>query len=384
MSHTATHPWISFRFDTDRISAASWIALGEIKSKCLHLAGVPLKPDVAKEFGRLYLAKGAMSTTAIEGNTLTETEVKRRIDGQLELPPSKEYLGKEIDNIVKAFQLVDKHVFTKDKNLRVEILLEYNLVVLDGLATDADIIPGAIRGHSVVVGQYRAALPQHCPALLQRLCDWLSSFDAEPEQLLPMAVIKAVLSHVYLAWIHPFGDGNGRVARLAEYHILLAGGVPHPAAQLLSNFYNETRSEYYRQLDRASRSGGDLTAFLAYAVAGFRDALDTQIGVIKQQHLAMAWTDYVHEAFRSQNSAANTRRRHLVLDLSTQDAPVPIGKIKDLTPRLAEAYAHRGAKALTRDINLLVSLGLVEKTPAGIRARRERMLGFLPLSATSV
>lgn len=55
------------------------------------------------------------------------------------------------------------------------------------------------------------------------------------------AIFKAVVAHLYLAWIHPVGDGNGRTARLVEFQILLSSGVPSPAAHLLSNHYNQTR-----------------------------------------------------------------------------------------------------------------------------------------------
>jgi Fic family protein len=62
-----------------------------------------------------------------------------------------------------------------------------------------------------------------------------------------MALMKAILTHLYIAWIHPFGDGNGRTARLAELQILLAAGMPMPASHLLSNHYNTTRTDLYRQ-----------------------------------------------------------------------------------------------------------------------------------------
>ena len=47
-------------------------------------------------------AKGALATTAIEGNTLTEDEVVKHLEGRLRLPQSRQYLVKEIDNIVGA------------------------------------------------------------------------------------------------------------------------------------------------------------------------------------------------------------------------------------------------------------------------------------------
>ena len=92
-TYERTHPWIKFKADLSRFDYKLWIALGEAVSKCEHLANVPLQPNVAKELHFLYLAKGIRGTAAIEGNTLSEDEVKDRMEGKLVLPPSQEYLG---------------------------------------------------------------------------------------------------------------------------------------------------------------------------------------------------------------------------------------------------------------------------------------------------
>ncbi|MCC6745869.1 MAG: Fic family protein, partial [Acidobacteria bacterium] len=62
-----TYPWITFRLDLSELSTETWMLLGEARSKCEHIAGVPLKPAVAERLHRLYLAKGVHATTAIEG-----------------------------------------------------------------------------------------------------------------------------------------------------------------------------------------------------------------------------------------------------------------------------------------------------------------------------
>ena len=81
-----THPWICFQIDLRKATPQLWMLLGEAASKCEHIAGVPLRPSVAQELHRLYLAKGALATTAIEGNTLTEKEVLQHLEGKLKLP----------------------------------------------------------------------------------------------------------------------------------------------------------------------------------------------------------------------------------------------------------------------------------------------------------
>jgi Fic family protein len=84
----------------------------------------------------------------------------------------------------------------------------------------------------VVVGNYRAAPAEDCKYLLDRLVDWLNGptfVHADPEIQFALILAKAVYAHLYLAWIHPFGDGNGRTARLLEFVILASSGlVPFP------------------------------------------------------------------------------------------------------------------------------------------------------------
>src|SRR5215216_5552812 len=96
--YQASHPWLTFTFKLDRLGPTDWMNLGEAWSKCDHIAAVPLQPWIANQLHSVYLAKGAHATTQIEGNTLSEDEVRLRVEGDLELPLSQEYLGTEIDN----------------------------------------------------------------------------------------------------------------------------------------------------------------------------------------------------------------------------------------------------------------------------------------------
>jgi Fic family protein len=222
-----------------------------------------LSPNTASELLSVYLAKGMLATTAIEGNTLSEEEVRRVLDGTSDLPPSREYLEREVENVLDAYNAARKELLENpDLPFTVDRIREYNRLILSDLELDEGVVPGEIRSHSVVVGSYRAAPAEDAEHLLARLCDWLNSgeFDApadSPRLTAPLAIVKAVVAHLYLAWIHPFGDGNGRTERLLELQILLAAGFPVPTCQLLSNHYNQTRTEYYRQLAISSRAPND-------------------------------------------------------------------------------------------------------------------------------
>lgn len=381
-TYRESHPWLSFKLDLRNAPYNLWLMLGECQSKCEHVSSVPLRPSTADRLYRVYLAKGVLGTTAIEGNTLSEEDVLRHLEGELKLPPSREYLSREIDNIVKGCNdTLDLIAQGGAPSLSPDSIKRLNKTVLDGLELDDGCVPGELRSHSVVVGRYRGAPTGDCELLLQKLCEWLGEGFAPPNNqgqnlTIAFAILKAVMAHLYIAWIHPFGDGNGRTARLLEFQILIGAGVPAASAHLLSNHYNATRTEYYRQLIRASESGGDVVPFVVYAVQGFLDGLKQQVDEIWMQQWDIAWQNYVHEHFAGRSSETAVRQRRLVLDLAAQPSPVPKGKIPEISTRLAQAYARCTDKTLARDLNALLVGGLVIKTHEGYRARKELILAF--------
>ena len=365
-----------------RADAVTWMALGEIQSKCDHLGNASLDPETAAMLHKIYLVKGIMATTAIEGNTLSESEVAKRIEGQLKLPASKEYLGKEVDNVLKATNFVLHEVMTREEcNMSSSDIKKYHMQILEGLEVDDATIPGSIREHRVEVGRYRGAPPEDCEYLLGRMCEWLASstFNPTPGRHVVFGVLKAILAHLYIAWIHPFGDGNGRTARLVEARLLLEAGAPSAAAHLLSNHYNQTRAEYYRQLDNASRSGGDVMPFIKYAVEGFCGQLKEQIKFVQNYQFKAVWQNFVHGEFRDKKSPSDHRRRHLALAVSETPEGYPLNQIRRLTPQLAELYAGKTLKTVMRDVNALIKMGIIERSGKNVRPATSKLEAFIPI-----
>ena len=308
------------------------------------------------------------------------------IDGKLNVPPSLEYQKQEVANIIYAFNMIVRDVKAKAlKNLTPSLVCSYNKAVLHNLKLEEGVEPGVLRAHRVVVGRsYRGAPAEDCQYLLDRLCEWLGSPDFQPPDTMPesgeavFAILKAIIAHLYLAWIHPFGDGNGRTARLLELHILLSAGVPSPAAHLLSNHYNQTRPEYYRQLSKASKSGGDILPFISYAVAGFVEGLHMQLEEIWDQQWDIVWENHINEIFGEVKNNFRKRQRKLALAVGRAREWVDMHSVPDLSTDLAREYVGKTIKTIKRDAEYLLENGVIAIKGNRIRANREAMLAFLP------
>jgi Fic family protein len=383
--YRTSHPWLTFaQVDLRWAGAEFWMLLGEARSKVEHLSMALLRPDVREEMLKVFLAKGVHATTAIEGNTLSEEEVVKVVEGRANPPSSQEYLYREVENVIAAYNRIkDSLLAGADPTLTIESIKEFDREVLDGIDEDG-VTPGEIRNRGVVVGgRYLGAPAVDCEYLLEKLCEWLASPDfapPEPGLQIPYALIKAVVAHLYLVWIHPFDNGNGRTARLIELQVLMAAGVPMPAAHLLSNHYNITREEYYRQLQQASDSGGDVTAFLRYAIQGFVDGIRGQVDFVWGQQYDDRWQQFIYESFRGRPSSEAERRRFLLATkLSERWEPVARRDIPSLDPSLAAAY-NDTQRMLSRDLNALEELGLIEQAGHGHwQVAREQILAFRPL-----
>ena len=217
--------------------------------------------------------------------------------------------------------------------------------------------------------------------MLDRLAEWLEGdlfrFD-DPETGFALSVVCAAYAHLHIAWLNPFGDGNGRTARLLEFLILARSGLaPLPAAHLLSNHCNQTRDRYCRELSAASRSSSTVS-FVTCAIEGFVDGLREQISEVRRLQLEVTWINYVHDTMnRCPSSAARDRQRAFVLAVPGGEALVK-SELPLLTPALAAMYATKVPRTLSRDLNRLHDEGLIHRHHGQWMANHFVIEAYLP------
>lgn len=179
------------------------------------------------------------SSLAIEGNNLTENQVRDIINGKNVVAPLKEI--QEVKNAIATYEL-----YPTLNPFSVEDLLKAHGVMMQALTGDA----GRFRAGGVGVfsekGCVHMAPPaDRVPMLVNDLFEWLTE---STDHLL----IRSCVFHYEFEFIHPFSDGNGRMGRLWQSLIL---GRLHPLFEHLpvENMVYANQQAYYDAITESSR-----------------------------------------------------------------------------------------------------------------------------------
>ena len=241
--------------DHPKISQATWKAvsdasraLGRLHQACIQLPNPRLLivPTLVRE---------AMDTSALEGTFGALSEVlEARLPGQHSLisPETREIRAYE-DMADQGFEWI------KERPLTIPMLCDLQGILARGsrrITRD----PGKMREHQVFVGPDNAERISDAryvpPPADDRLRAGLDAWQAwiQTDHDLPV-VLRAAMAHYQFEALHPFGDGNGRVGRLAVVlQLLLDGAIEHPAITV-SHWFLRRRSEYQDGLLRVSQTG---------------------------------------------------------------------------------------------------------------------------------
>lgn len=184
---------------------------------------------------------------------------------------------------------------------------------------------------------------------MTRFIDWANSESGEP------ALIKAGLAHLWFVTVHPFDDGNGRIARaVGDLFLTRADGRPQRFYSLSAQIQRE-RQDYYDMLERTQAGSMDVTAWLEWflgvlgrAIANAEVTLD---GVLAK---ARFWQ-------RRTGITLNERQVKLLNRLLD-------GFEGKLTSGKWARIAGCSPDTALRDINELLELGVLRRLPGGGRS----------------
>lgn len=245
--------------------------IAEIKAAIERSRVLPLNEA---QLRRQAILRMAHTSTSIEGNKLAQFEVGKVLEGKTVRAPQKDIL--EVENYYNALKLLDE-LSKKKGDITVEEVLKLHKTVVAGLVEDKKV--GQFRPADVYVlddlGDGREMLRFKAPPapqvkkLIEDLLIWLG--DRKKESIHP--IIKAGILHLQFVTIHPFTDGNGRVARLLTQLQLYRDNWDFRKILVLEDYYNSDRMSYYNAENRAQgknyQKDMDYTTWLEYFTTGF-------------------------------------------------------------------------------------------------------------------
>lgn len=226
------------------------------------------------------------SSTSIEGNPLNPQQVKDALAGKSVRAIDQAVI--EVQNYKKALDWLKKCTDT-NKELSVQDVYQLHSIVADQLLPakkTGQIRPGPIYIVNQVddedIIQYTGPSANKVQDLLKNLFFWINKGGQELHPVLLASII-----HFEFVTIHPFSDGNGRVARLLTKLSLALQNYDFKGVLVLDNYYAQNRLAYYQALSLGKtylqRSKIDLTPWLEYFVRGVvieAEALAEELSVI--------------------------------------------------------------------------------------------------------
>lgn len=256
-----------------------------VDEKMKELSGLEMKDTDDQRLWEKFRLEWNYNSNHIEGSTLTYGDTKLLLirEGN----PGGQYDMREIDEMrahdLAVYKIVE-YAKDKDRELTEADIRELNQIILvkpfwkeaitpDGKETRKKITPGQYKEHPNHVllpnGEiFRYTEPVAVSEEMKELMNWYRNETADTHP----AIVAATL-HYRLVRIHPFDDGNGRIARLVmNYHLLKSG---YPPVIIKS----ADKKAYLNALNQADT--GNLPAFLGYIANALLWSLDLSIDAAK-------------------------------------------------------------------------------------------------------
>lgn len=228
--------------------------------------------DVSRDLRlrRINRIRTVQGSLAIEGNTLSQAQITAILDGKRVIAPPREI--QEARNALAAYECMESWRPESESDL----LAAHRLLMM-GLLDEVGCYRGG--GVGVMSGSqviHMAPPASRVPGLMVDLLAWLAMTDAHP------LIASSVFHYEFeFEFIHPFGDGNGRMGRLWQ-SLILARWNPLFADVPVESLVYAHQAAYYAALQESTRQA-DSAPFIEFMLGVILEALDVSSPQVEPQ-----------------------------------------------------------------------------------------------------
>ncbi len=332
-----------------------------------------LHPITAKAVSAVVAGMNSYYSNLIEGHHTYPKDIERALQNDFSSnlqERDKQLLGLahvKTENAILSYA-TEENIFTPGTLLKIHETFYANLPESMRLSKsqsgkEYQIIPGKFRNFEVAVGAHQPPASKSLEKFIARFCEAYKNIP------IGEILIVAAASHHRLAWIHPFGDGNGRVVRIFTSSLLKAYGLNGGGIWSISRGLARNRSQYYAKLaiadqdrqgdldGRGTLSERSLIEFCEFFLSTMLDQMDFMLGILKLDSVISRYARLMHEVFPKKSELC----LRIIKELWTF-GETPRGKICEIT-----GMSERASRAILSELE---SKGFVKsdslKTPVHI------------------
>ncbi|MCH7613883.1 MAG: Fic family protein [Candidatus Marinimicrobia bacterium] len=356
--------WPNFTWDSEKLLPI----LGEVRSLQGKLVGSmeSLGFELQNEANLETLTLDVTKSTEIEGEILNPEQVRSSIARRLGMDisgliPSDRNVDGVVDMMIDATQNFDEPL-TKQRLFDWHFALfptgrsGMNKIIVGKWRDDStgpmQVVSGAIGKEKV---HYQAPEALQVEQEISEFLKWFS----EKENI--DLVIKAGIAHLWFVTIHPFEDGNGRIARaIADMFLARADGIAQRFYSMSSQIHQE-RKEYYNILEKTQKGDLDITQWLKWFLNCLMNALtssDKVLGKVLYKHKF-----WIKNALKIQNDRQKIMMNKLLDGFDGKLTSSKWAKITKCSPDTA-----------LRDIQDLINKHILSKTESGGRSTSYKLV----------
>lgn len=355
--------WTKFTWQNQNINVvfgAVRLIQGKIIGQ-MHTLGFAAKEEATLTALTLDVVK----SSEIEGELLNYDQVRSSIARRLGintagLLPSSRHIEGVVEMMLDATQryttsLTENRLFGWHAALfPTGFSGPYKIEVGQYRTGEMQVVSGAMGKEKV---HYQAVKPEFVKAEMNQFLDWFNNDNSLD------LVLKAAIAHFWFIIIHPFDDGNGRMARAITDMLLARAEDSGERFYSMSSQILIERKQYYEVLQKVQYSEGDITPWLEWFLGCLKNAmLASENTTQKILHKGAFWKQHQHTPF-------NERQRLVINKLFDGFE----GKLQ--TSKWAKITKTSTDTAL-RDIKDLVAKGILQQTNEGGRNANYELIDF--------